>query len=74
MKGNFREAEKDYNHAVRLNPDNWLIRFNRGFFYDHFDKQNKARLDLTEAYDMAPEWGRTHPSTLPLFKEYGLIN
>jgi tetratricopeptide (TPR) repeat protein len=74
QKGNFAEGEKDYNHAVLLSPDNWLIRFNRGHFYDHFDERNKALRDLTEAYEMAPSWGRTHSTTLYLFKEYGIVN
>ena len=74
LKGNFSEGQKDYNHAVRLNPEHWLLRYNRGFFYDHFDKRNKAKTDLTDAYRMAPGWGRNSGITRALFKKYGLTN
>jgi tetratricopeptide (TPR) repeat protein len=70
-KGNKIEAEKDYDHALRLDAGNWQLHFNRGIFYHRNGRKDDARRDFNEAYRLAPGWGRTHPSTVRLFKEYG---
>jgi len=73
-KGQHDRAETDYRRAIQLDPKNWVLYYNLGNFYDILKRAEDARRSYRDAFDRAPAWGRTHPSSSKIFKKYGLMN
>jgi tetratricopeptide (TPR) repeat protein len=56
-KGDSQRALRDYNEAIRINPDHPFAYYNRGLFYGHHGDNEHAIADYTEAIRLKPNFG-----------------
>lgn len=56
QRSEIRLAEKDFNEAVRLAPDNSIVFSQRGQFYKQIKELDKALADMNRAIELTPAY------------------
>ena len=55
LLGQYQRAIQDYDEAIRLDPQNAIAYYNRGFTYNNLGQSKEAERDIAKAKELGYE-------------------